>query len=105
MEDGLREISRCNLLLANDHLDPARTSSGFGFYPRLAIPNQDQQTPLGPGMLHRDSHELLYETGEDHLTRKCLRSFNHSRDDELAYRWHNRGRGGESTLVAKARGA
>src|SRR3984957_16115559 len=102
MQRGLREIRRSNLLLANHQLDPARTSGGFGFYPRLAVPNQDQQTPLGPGVLHRDSHELLDETGEDHLTRKCLRSFNHSRDVEL-YRWRNRGRGGGSPFVAKVR--
>src|ERR1700678_4216660 len=104
MQRGLREIRRCNLLLANDQLDPARTSNGFGFYPRLAVSSQDPQTPFRPGMLHRDSHELLDETGEDHLTRKCLRSFNHSLDVELRYRWRNRGRGGGSPFVAKARG-
>src|SRR5580658_5417989 len=54
-------------------------------------------------MLHRDSHELLDEIGEDHLTRKCLRSFNHCLDVELPYRWRNRGRGGVSPFVAKER--
>ena len=55
MQRGLGEIRRRDGYLSNGHLDPARASGSLGFDPRLAVPNQDQQTPLGPGILHRDS--------------------------------------------------
>ena len=78
-------------VLSNGNLDPARAGGSLRFDPRLAVPNQDQQTPLGPGMLHRDSHELLDQPGQDDLTRKRLRSFNDGLDIQLSDRRADRG--------------
>ena len=68
MQRGLREVRRRHGCLSNRNLDPARAGGGLRFDPRLAAPNQDQQAPLGPGILHRDSHQLLDQLGKDHLT-------------------------------------
>jgi hypothetical protein len=103
MQRGLGEIRRRNGCLSNDNLDPARASGSLRFDPRLAAPKQDQQTPLGPGILHRDSHELLDQPGKDHLTRKCLRSFHYSLDVQLPDWRANRGRRGGSSSLAQAR--
>ena len=56
------------------HADGDRVAAGGGFRldPQLAAPEEDEQTPLGTGMLHRDSHELLDQLAKDHLDGECL---------------------------------
>ncbi len=68
MQRGLREVRRRDGCLSNDNLDLALANRGLRFDPGFAAPNQHQQTPLGPSMLHRYSYQLLDELGEDHLT-------------------------------------
>ena len=48
MQRGLGQIRRRDGCLANGNLDLARAGGGLRFDPRLAVPNQDQQTPLCP---------------------------------------------------------
>ena len=103
MQRGLREVGRRHDCLSNRNLDPALACGGLRFDPRLAVPNQDEQTPLGPGILHRDSHELLDQLGKDHLARKCLRGFHYSLDIQLPDWRANRGRSGGGSLLAQAR--
>ena len=45
---------------------------GFRLDLRLFVPEKDEQTPLGPCMLNRDSHELLDQLGEKNLAGQCL---------------------------------
>src|SRR5260370_1935658 len=103
MQRGLGEIGRCDGRLSNGNLDPARASGSLGFDSRLAAPKEDEQTSLGPCILHRDSYQLLDQLGKDHLTRKCLRSFDYSLDIQLRDRLASRGRIGKSSFLAQAR--
>jgi hypothetical protein len=72
MKRGWREIGWRDGCLSNGDLDPAAACGGLGLDLRLILPDKDEQTPLGPGMLHRDSHELLDQPGENNLARECL---------------------------------
>jgi hypothetical protein len=45
---------------------------GLRFDLRLMTMKQDEQPPLGPGMLDRDSHQLLDQLGENDLARESL---------------------------------
>src|SRR6266851_3093346 len=72
MKCGYREIRFHDGCLSNDDLDPAVAGSGLGLDLRLVTPEKDEQTPLGPGMLHRDSQELLDQLGEVNLAREGL---------------------------------
>ena len=92
MQRGLRQIGRPRGLVANGHLDSARNRGRLGFDPRRAVPNQDQQTPLGSGMFHRDAHELLDQSREHDLTRNGLRSSNDRLDVQLFNRRADRDR-------------
>ena len=103
MQSGLGKIGRRNGCLSDDNLDLARVSGGFRFDPRLTGPNQDQQTPLGPGMLHRDSHEFLDQPGKEHLARKRLRSFHYGLDIKLSDWRANRDRRGARSLFQQSR--
>ena len=98
MQCGLGKIGRRNGRLSDHTLDLARASGGFRFDPRLTGPNQDQQTPLCPGMLYRDSHELLDQPGKEHLARKRLRSLHYSLDVQLSDWRANRDRRGVRSL-------
>jgi hypothetical protein len=96
MQHGLGEIRRRNGYLSNCNLDPARASSSLRFDPRLAALSQDQQAPVGPGILHRDSQELLDQLVKDHLPRNRLRGLDYSLDVQPPYQRANGGseRGG-----------
>ena len=83
MQRGLREVRSCDGSLPNHNLNPTLVRGGLSFDPRLTVPNQDQQTALGPSMLHSDSYELLDQPGVDHFTRKCLRGFHYSLNVQL----------------------
>ncbi len=73
MQHGLRKIRRRDGCLPNRNLDPARAGGGLRFDPRLAVPNQDQQAPLGPGMFNGRAHECIDQLFLLDLTRYCLR--------------------------------
>ena len=64
-------------------LDPAVSSRGLRLDPHLVATQEDEQTPLGPGMLHRDAHELLDELMENHLAREGLRGLDHGLNVQL----------------------
>src|SRR5580704_13296288 len=102
MQNGLRQAERLNGCLPDFDLNLTRASGSLRLDPRLAPPNEDQQAPLGPGVLHGDAHELLGQPGKDHLTRKCLRRFHDSLDVQLPNR-RNRSRGCGSSFLAQAR--
>ena len=72
MKRGLGEIRCRDGCLSNSDLRPAVAGGGLRLDLRLITPEKDEQTPLGPGMLHRYSHELLDQFGEDNLARECL---------------------------------
>src|SRR6266436_1726403 len=59
MKRGLGEIRCRDGCLSHGDLDPAVAGGGLRLDPRLVAPEEDEQTPLGSCMLHRDSHELL----------------------------------------------
>ena len=103
VEHGLGKVRRRDGCVSNDNLDRALARGGLRFDPRLAAPNQDEQTPLGPCVLHRDSHERLDQLGKDHLRRKCLRRLHYGLDVQLPDWRANRGRRGGSSLLAQAR--
>ena len=69
---GLRQIGWGDGRLSNGDLGPAVAGGGLCLDVRLVTPEKDEQTPLGPCMLHRDSHELLDQRGEHNLARECL---------------------------------
>jgi len=95
MQRRLRKVRWRDGFLPNDNLDLARASGSFRFDPRLASPKptlkKDQQAPLGPGILHRDSQEFLDQLGKNHLTRNRLRCFRYSFNVQLPGRRPNRG--------------
>src|SRR3984885_10693125 len=103
MQSGLGEIGRRNGRLSNGNLDPAWAGRSLGFDSRLAAPKQNEQTSLGPRILHRDSYQLLDQPGKDHLTRKCLRSFDYSLDIQLGDRLAGGGRRRRGSFLAQAR--
>jgi hypothetical protein len=72
MKGRLGKIEWSDGCLSNLDLDPAVGGDGIGLDPRLILAQKDEQTPLGPCMLNRDSHELLDQPVEDHLARECL---------------------------------
>ena len=72
LKRGFGEIKWCDDCLSNGDLDPAVAGGGLRLDPRLIAPQKDEQTPLGPCMLHRDSHELLDQLAKDNLARECL---------------------------------
>ncbi len=59
MKRGLGQVRWCDGCLSNGNLGPAVTGGGLRLDLRLVAPEKDEQTPFGPCMLHRDSHELL----------------------------------------------
>jgi len=67
MQRGLREVRRRDGCLPNRNFDPARSTDSLRFNPRLAAlratPKEDEQTPPGPGILYRESHQPLDQTG------------------------------------------
>ena len=69
MQRGLGEIRRRDGCLSNGDLDPARSGGGLRFDARLAVPNQDQQAPLGPGMFNGGAHESVDQLFVLDLTR------------------------------------
>lgn len=68
MQRGLHKIKRRNGRMSNDYLDPARASGGLRLNPRFAIAKENQQTPIGPRMFHRNSHKLVDQFGKHDLT-------------------------------------
>jgi hypothetical protein len=67
MKHGLWEIEWGDGRLSNSDLGPAVARGGLCLNLRLVTPEKDEQTPLGPCVLNRDSHQLLDEIGEDNL--------------------------------------
>src|SRR5260370_20450315 len=72
MKRGLGKIIRSDGCLSNGDLDPAVAGRGLRLDLRLIAPEKDEQTPLSPCVLNRDSHELLDQLRQDNLARECL---------------------------------
>ena len=72
MKCGLWEIGWRDGCLSNSDLGTAVARGGLRLNLRLVAPEKEEQTPLGPCMLDRYSHELLDQLGEDDLARDCL---------------------------------
>src|ERR1700733_11958825 len=56
---------------------------GRGLNLRHVAPKKNEQAPFGPGMLHRDLHELLDQLGEDNLARDCVWGIDDGLDIQL----------------------
>src|SRR5258708_20932117 len=97
------EIAPRDRCLSNRNLDPDLARVGLRFDPRISAPKEDEQTSLGPCILHRDSYQLLDQPGKDHLARNRLRGFDYSLDIQLRDRPPSRGRRGKSSFLAQAR--
>ena len=54
--------------VANCNLDLALAGDSLRFDSRLAVPNQDQHTPLGPRILQHDLQESLDQAGQEHFS-------------------------------------
>jgi len=93
--------------LTNCNLNMARSTDRFRFDPGLAAlraaPKEDEQSPTSPCVFDRESYQLLDQSGKDHLTGKCLRSFDNSLDIQLPGRFANRGCGTRRSLSAQTR--
>ena len=72
MQRGLGEIGRRDGRPAHGDLDTAVDCGGLRLDVRLVAPEEDEQTPFGPRMLHGNSHELLDQLAKDNLARECL---------------------------------
>ena len=103
MQRGLREVRRRDGCLPNRNLDPARSTGRLRFDPRLAAlsatPKEDEQPPLGPRILHRESYQLLDQPGKDDLARQCLRDLDNRSQIQKLGRRHNRARRAREPLV------
>jgi hypothetical protein len=67
MKRGLREIGWRDGSLSNGDIDPALAGGGIRLDLQLVTAETDKQSPLGPGMLHRDSQEFLNQLGKNDL--------------------------------------
>src|SRR5580693_4228368 len=102
MQRGKGKIRRRHSCLWNGNFDPAGARDSLRFDHQIAISGQDKQTPLGPGILHRDTYELLDQLGKDHLTGNRLRGLNYGFDVQLPRLHANRGCETGSSFLAQA---
>src|SRR5215467_9201668 len=75
------------------------TGESFRFYLQRISSLNDQETSLGAGVLDGRAQEPVDEFFENHLARKCLRSFNHCREIKMFDRRFDHARWTRRTLV------
>src|SRR5262252_2960345 len=81
--EGLRKAEYSVGTIPQMHCYMLATGERFRFYLQRISSRNDQETSLGAGVLDGCAQEPVDELFENHLARKCLRSFNHCREIEM----------------------
>ena len=90
MDDRLGQGGRGDGLVSQTHDDGGAACRRFRLHPLLRAPGNDQNTPVGAGMLDGRAHERVDQFLQNDLARDCLRHLDDRCEIQVLDRCHDR---------------